>query len=61
MFIATLYVVFPPGHHFPQTRQCFESCRWWNSAASVVTVSVEKSLCTSVFPGGSFFILCTLV
>ena len=50
MFTATLYVVFPPGQHFPQTRQRFESCRWWNSAASVVIVSVEIYLCTSVVP-----------
>ena len=55
MFIATLYV-FPPGHHFPLTRQCFVSCRWWNSASSVVIVSVEVYL--YVFPGGSHFILC---
>ena len=60
MFIATLYVVFLPGQQFPQTRK-FESCRWWNSAASVVIVSVEIYLCTSVYPGGSLFILCTLV
>ena len=44
MFIGTLYVVFHPGQHFPQKRQCFESCRWWNSAASVVIVSVEVYL-----------------